>query len=142
MTEMMAVTPRPSKKSMPAGLVTPQTSQTSPSFQGDDTDATFHDLAHLDTTEWTNSREQGLREFGFADDSTFQAFCNDADRLVDRATPFDPSSLDDSATDLWPPPGFIPNHFAEMDPHVEASQIVQSLSANGQYPTLPESVGW
>ncbi|ERF70247.1 hypothetical protein EPUS_00435 [Endocarpon pusillum Z07020] len=138
MTEMKAATPTPSNRSMPAGLAMPQTPQTSPSFQGDDVDAIFHDLAHLDTTEWTNSREQGLREFGFADDSTFQAFCNDPDRLV----AFDPSLLDDNATNLWPPPGFFPNHFAETDPHVEASQILQSLSANDQYPTLPESVGW
>jgi Fungal specific transcription factor domain len=135
-------TPTPGSMSMPAGLAMPATSQTSPSFQGDDVDAIFHDLAHLDTTEWTNNREQGLREFGFADDSTFQAFCKDPDRLVDRATPFDPSSMDDNATGFWPPPGFFPEHFEETDPHMEASQILQSLAGNDQYPALPESVGW
>jgi hypothetical protein len=134
--------PTPSSVGMPAGLAMPATSQTSPSFQGDDVDAIFDDLAHLDTTEWTNNREQGLREFGFADDSTFQAFCNDPDRLLDRATPFDPSSMDDNATGFWPPPGFFPEHFEETDPHMEASQILQSLAGNDQYPTLPESVGW
>jgi Fungal specific transcription factor domain len=140
MTDM--TTPTPSNQSMPAGLAMPVTSQTSPSFHADDVDAIFHDLAHLDTTEWTNDREQGLREFGFADDSTFQAFCNDPDRLVNRTTPFDPSPMDDNTTNLWPPPGFFPDTFGEPDPHMEASQILQSLSANDQYPKLPESIGW
>ncbi len=140
MTDM--TTPTPINMSVPAGLTMPATPQTSPSFQGDDVDAIFHDLARLDTTEWTNNREQGWREFGFADDSTFQAFCSDPDRLVERATPSDPSLIDDSATNIWPPPGFFPDQFEETDPHMEASQILQSLSGNNQYPTLPESVGW
>jgi Fungal specific transcription factor domain len=135
-------TPTPSSLTMPAGLAMPATSQTSPSFSGDDVDAIFHDLAHLDTTEWTSNREQGLQEFGFADDLTFQAFCNDPDRLVDRATPLEASTIDNAATNFWPPPGFFPDHFGETDPHVEASQILQSLSGNEQYPTLPEGVGW
>jgi hypothetical protein len=55
---------------------------TSPSFNGDEIDALFHEMAQLDTTQWTDNRTQGLKDFGFADDSTFEAFCNDPDRLV------------------------------------------------------------
>ncbi|EXJ63920.1 hypothetical protein A1O7_00255 [Cladophialophora yegresii CBS 114405] len=55
---------------------------TSPSFDGDEIDALFHEMAQLDTTQWTVNRTQGLKDFGFADDSTFQAFCNDPDRLM------------------------------------------------------------
>ena len=54
---------------------------TSPSFQGDEIDALFREMAQLDTTEWTNDRSQGLKDFGFHDDMTFEAFCNDPDRL-------------------------------------------------------------
>ena len=55
---------------------------TSPSFQADEIDAIFHDLAYLDTNEWTNERALGLREFGFDDDSAFMEFCNDPERLA------------------------------------------------------------
>ncbi|KAJ9608144.1 hypothetical protein H2200_007132 [Cladophialophora chaetospira] len=55
---------------------------TSPSFNGDEIDALFHEMAQLDTTQWTMDRSQGLKDFGFADDSTFEAFCNDPDRLM------------------------------------------------------------
>lgn len=55
---------------------------TSPSFNGDEIDALFHEMAQLDTTQWTMGRTQGLRDFGFADDSTFEAFCNDPARLM------------------------------------------------------------
>ncbi len=55
---------------------------TSPSFNGDEIDALFHEMAQLDTTQWTMDRTQGLKDFGFADDSTFEAFCNDPDRLM------------------------------------------------------------
>ena len=57
-------------------------SATSPSFNGDQIDALFHEMAQLDTTQWTMDRTQGLKDFGFADDSTFEAFCNDPDRLM------------------------------------------------------------
>ncbi|ETI27829.1 hypothetical protein G647_00278 [Cladophialophora carrionii CBS 160.54] len=57
-------------------------SGTSPSFNGDEIDALFHEMAQLDTTQWTMDRTQGLKDFGFTDDSTFQAFCNDPDRLM------------------------------------------------------------
>lgn len=53
---------------------------TSPSFQGDEIDALFHEMAQLDTTEWTSGRNQGLKDFGF-DDLTFEQFCDDPDRL-------------------------------------------------------------
>ena len=55
---------------------------TSPSFNGDEIDALFHEMAQLDTTQWSMDRTQGLKDFGFADDSTFEAFCNDRDRLM------------------------------------------------------------
>ncbi|OQV02743.1 Fungal Zn2-Cys6 binuclear cluster domain-containing protein [Cladophialophora immunda] len=55
---------------------------TSPSFNGDEIDALFHEMAQLDTTQWTVDRTQGLKDFGFADDTTFEAFCNDPDRLM------------------------------------------------------------
>ncbi|KAI1611416.1 fungal-specific transcription factor domain-containing protein [Exophiala viscosa] len=55
---------------------------TSPSFDGDEIDALFDEMAQLDTTEWSTDRMQGLRDFGFADESTFEAFCNDPDRLI------------------------------------------------------------
>ena len=127
--------------SMPAGLSMPA-SDPSPSFTGDDVDVIFHNLAHLDTTDWTNNREQGLQEFGFADESTFQDFCNDPERMVPSGgTPFGLLG-NEAATNFWPPPGFFPGHFEESDPQVEASQILQSLSNNDAYPTLPEGVGW
>ncbi|KAH0843496.1 hypothetical protein AYO21_07229 [Fonsecaea monophora] len=55
---------------------------TSPSFNGDEIDALFHEMAQLDTTRWTDDRTQGLKDFGFPDDTTFEAFCNDPDRLM------------------------------------------------------------
>lgn len=129
------------QQSMPAGLSMPA-SDPSPSFHGDDVDTIFHNLAYLDTTDWTNNRERGLQEFGFADESTFQDFCNDPERMVPSGgTPF--GLLANEATaNFWPPPGFFPGHFEEPDPQVEASQILQSLSSNDPFPTLPESIGW
>jgi hypothetical protein len=129
------------QQSMPAGLSMPA-SDPSPSFQGDDVDMIFHNLAYLDTTDWTNNRERGLQEFGFADESTFQDFCNDPERMVNSGgTPFG-LLANEANTNFWPPPGFFPGHFGEPDPQVEASQILQSLSNNDPYPTLPEGVGW
>lgn len=55
---------------------------TSPSFNGDDIDALFHEMARLDTDQWMIDRSKGLEEFGFKDDSTFEAFCNDPSRLM------------------------------------------------------------
>lgn len=75
----------------------------------DDLDAIFKDLAYLDTTEWSNNREAGLRDFGFVDDSTFQAFCHDPDRLVGSQPLVHPPSI----ADIWPPPGFFPETFQE-----------------------------
>lgn len=72
-------------------------------------DAIFEDLAYLDTTEWTNNREAGLKEFGFIDDSTFQAFCHDPDRLVGSQPLIHPPSI----ADIWPPPGFFPETFQD-----------------------------
>ncbi|KAK5956473.1 hypothetical protein OHC33_001958 [Knufia fluminis] len=53
----------------------------SPSFQGDEVDAIFHEMAHLDTNEWTNDRAMGLKDFGFTDESAFMDFCNDPERI-------------------------------------------------------------
>ncbi|KAI9927311.1 hypothetical protein AWENTII_011183 [Aspergillus wentii] len=74
-----------------------------------DIDTIFKDLAYLDTTEWANSREAGLRDFGFIDDNTFQAFCDDPDRLVGSQPLVHPTSI----ADIWPPPGFFPETFRE-----------------------------
>lgn len=74
-----------------------------------DLDAIFKDLAYLDTTEWSNNREAGLKDFGFLDDSTFQAFCHDPDRLVGSQTLVHPPSI----ADIWPPPGFFPETFQQ-----------------------------
>jgi hypothetical protein len=129
------------QQAMPAGLTMPA-SDPSPSFQGDDVDMIFHNLAYLDTTDWTNNRERGLQDFGFADESTFQDFCNDPERMVPSSgTPFG-LLANETTANFWPPPGFFPSHYDEQDPQVEASQILQSLSNNDPYPTLPEGVGW
>ncbi|KAH8689189.1 putative C6 transcription factor [Talaromyces proteolyticus] len=74
-----------------------------------DLDSIFKELAYLDTTDWANSREEGLREFGFVDDSTFQAFCHDPDRLVGSRPLVLPTAM--SIADIWPPPGFFPETF-------------------------------
>lgn len=74
-----------------------------------DIDSIFKDLAYLDTTEWANSREAGLKDFGFMDDSTFQAFCHDPDRLEGSQPLVHPSSI----ADIWPPPGFFPEAFQD-----------------------------
>ncbi|KAL3470068.1 fungal-specific transcription factor domain-containing protein [Aspergillus californicus] len=70
-------------------------------------DAIFKDLAYLDTTAWATSREAGLKDFGFMDDSTFQAFCHDPDRLAGSQPLVHPPSI----ADIWPPPGFFPESF-------------------------------
>lgn len=74
-----------------------------------DLDAIFKDLAYLDTTEWSNNREAGLKDFGFLDDTTFQAFCHDPDRLGGSQPLVHPPSI----ADIWPPPGFFPETFQE-----------------------------
>ncbi|KAJ5761846.1 uncharacterized protein N7511_005228 [Penicillium nucicola] len=75
-----------------------------------DIDAIFKDLAYLDTTEWATNREAGLKDFGFLDDTTFQAFCHDPDRLVGSQPLVHPPSI----ADIWPPPGFFPETFQEV----------------------------
>lgn len=74
-----------------------------------DLDAIFKDLAYLDTTEWSNNREAGLKDFGFLDESTFHAFCHDPDRLGGSQPLVHPPSI----ADIWPPPGFFPETFQE-----------------------------
>ena len=85
-----------------------------PSSSSSDIDAIFSDLAYLDTTEWATSREAGLKDFGFLDDSTFQAFCHDPDRLVGSEPLVHPSSI----ADIWPPPGFFPETFQDSNEDV------------------------
>ncbi|CAI7635515.1 unnamed protein product [Penicillium pancosmium] len=75
----------------------------------EDLDAIFKDLAYLDTTEWSSNREAGLKDFGFLDDSTFQAFCHDPDRLGSQPLVHPPS-----IADIWPPPGFFPETFRDV----------------------------
>ncbi|KAL5041250.1 hypothetical protein BDW71DRAFT_212307 [Aspergillus fruticulosus] len=79
-------------------------------------DAIFKDLAYLDTTEWAISREAGLKDFGFMDDTTFQEFCHDPDRLAGSQPLVHPPSI----ADIWPPPGFFPETF--RDPVEEAME--------------------
>ncbi|KIW17431.1 hypothetical protein PV08_04625 [Exophiala spinifera] len=55
---------------------------TSPSYDGDEIDALFHEMAQLDANEWSMDRTQNFKDFGFSDASTFEAFCNDPDRLM------------------------------------------------------------
>jgi hypothetical protein len=78
-------------------------------------DAIFKDLAYLDTTEWANNREAGLKDFGFIDDSTFQAFCHDPDRLAGSQPLVHPPSI----ADIWPPPGFFPETFQDSTEAME-----------------------
>ncbi|CAG8941399.1 unnamed protein product [Penicillium salamii] len=91
----------------------PQTPDSTSSMTGTsnvgDIDAIFKDLAYLDTTEWATNREAGLKDFGFMDDSTFQAFCHDPDRLGRSQPLVHPPSI----ADIWPPPGFFPETFQE-----------------------------
>ncbi|CAL5869965.1 uncharacterized protein PFLUO_LOCUS4198 [Penicillium psychrofluorescens] len=83
---------------------------TSTDYNAGDMDAIFKDLAYLDTTEWATSREAGLKDFGFLDDSTFQAFCHDPDRLAGSQPLVHPPSI----ADMWPPPRFFPETFQEV----------------------------
>ncbi|KAL2840160.1 fungal-specific transcription factor domain-containing protein [Aspergillus pseudoustus] len=90
---------------------TSQTQSSGSELQGSNPslDAIFKGLAYLDTTEWANSREAGLKDFGFIDDSTFQAFCHDPDRLAGSQPLVHPPSI----ADIWPPPGFFPETFQD-----------------------------
>lgn len=78
-----------------------------------DLDSIFKDLAYIDTTKWANNREEDLREFGFMDDTTFQAFCHDPDRLVGSRPLVLPTVM--SIADIWPPPGFFPEAFQSSE---------------------------
>ncbi|KAJ5437137.1 Transcription factor [Penicillium cf. griseofulvum] len=94
---------------------TPDSATSNPVIPGSiaptgDIDAIFKDLAYLDTTEWSTNREAGLKDFGFLDDSTFQAFCHDPDRLGGSQPLVHPPSI----ADIWPPPGFFPETFQEV----------------------------
>ncbi|KAJ5951481.1 transcriptional regulator family: Fungal Specific TF [Penicillium vulpinum] len=94
---------------------TPDSATSNPMMLGNtvttgDIDAIFKDLAYLDTTEWSTNREAGLKDFGFLDDSTFQAFCHDPDRLGGSQPLVHPPSI----ADIWPPPGFFPETFQEV----------------------------
>ena len=79
-------------------------------------DAIFTDLAYLDTTSWADTRAAGLRDFGFLDDTTFQAFCHDPDRLVGSQPLVHPQPEQQSIADIWPPPGFFPETFLGSGP--------------------------
>ena len=114
----------------PAGLAMPAATEPSPSFYGDEVDAIFHNFVGLDTTDWTDNRQKGLAEFGFADEDAFQAFCNDPERLL-TTNAIDNASFN-AAADPWPPPGLYPGFFERPDPQMEASQILQSLSGQAQ----------
>ena len=130
----------------PAGLAMPM-DNTSPSLQGDDIDAFFYNLAHLDTTEWTSNRQQGLQDFGFADESTFQAFCNDTTRLVPTTNSSNTGLVSDLAHVQWPPPGFFGLGRVETDQEMQSvdtggTQLGQSVVDAGMGFVVPESNAW
>ena len=130
----------------PAGLAMPM-DNTSPSLQGDDIDAFFYNLAHLDTTEWTNNRQQGLQDFGFADESTFQAFCNDTTRLVPTTSSSNTGQVPDLASVPWPPPGFFDLGRAETNQEPRSvdtgsAQLGQSVADPRMGFVMPESNAW
>ncbi|KAJ5086272.1 hypothetical protein NUU61_007579 [Penicillium alfredii] len=110
---MISGNPPPNDRSIPAGdgMAFPSTNADyhEPRAAIGDFDTIFKDLAYLDTTEWATNREAGLKDFGFLDDSTFQAFCHDPDRLVGSQPLVHPPSIGD----IWPPPGFFPETFQE-----------------------------
>nr|KAK5440401.1 hypothetical protein LTR18_007689 [Exophiala xenobiotica] len=90
---------------------------TSPTFDGDEIDALFHEMAQLDTNEWCIGRTQGLRDFGFMDGSTFEAFCNDPNRLL----------LDEGLSDPTP-------HLNQMSYETQASSSMERHPAvTGQF---------
>ncbi|KAI1917112.1 hypothetical protein LOZ61_000629 [Ophidiomyces ophidiicola] len=77
---------------------------------GNDLDSIFDNFAHLDTNEWATSREQSLKDFGFADELAFQAFCRDPDRVAGTQNNNNNAVFRPSGTaDVWPPPGFYPD---------------------------------
>lgn len=109
----VSVNPARSDRHMSSGnglvVNTPSPNLHEPMDFPSDIDSIFKDLAYLDTTEWATSREAGLKDFGFMDDSTFQAFCHDPDRLEGSQPLVHPSSI----ADIWPPPGFFPEAFQD-----------------------------
>ena len=100
--------PMPIGITMPAGNFEDAASSTYSNSLGidmtDDLDAIFDDLAQLDTTTWANEREGAFRDFGFNDEMTFRAFCNDPDRMnpSQSATPFtmQPEQLGHSSNNM------------------------------------------
>ncbi|GKZ51886.1 hypothetical protein AbraIFM66951_007995 [Aspergillus brasiliensis] len=74
-----------------------------------DIDAIFKGLACLDTTEVANNRDTALEDFGYIDNSTFQAFCCNPDRLAGAQPLVHPPSI----ADIQPPPGFFPEMFRD-----------------------------
>ena len=75
----------------------------SPSFYGDDVDAIFHNLVHLDANDWTATRAGGFQDLGFADDLTFQAFCDDPERLSQPLGGISNAQQSLAALDTWLP---------------------------------------
>ena len=81
----------------------------SPSFQGDDVDAIFHNLVYLDANDWTATRAGGFHDLGFADDLTFQAFCDDPERLAQPAGGSTQQSM--PTLGLWQPDAALSYNF-------------------------------
>ncbi|KKK12829.1 C6 transcription factor [Aspergillus rambellii] len=99
-----------SADSNPKNLPSTANSNSNSSVSSGGIDAIFKDLAYLDTTQWATGREASLKDFGFLDDSTFQAFCHDPDRLAGSQPLVHPPSI----ADIWPPPGFFPETFRDF----------------------------
>lgn len=107
-----------------------------------DDDSMFNEFATLDAMKWTNNWDQGLQNLGFTDpdkmNQDFYAFFKEphpiyprSDDLVQHflANPTLPGSL------MMPVSGGFSN------PHVEAGQILQSLSTSEQPLTQKTDIG-
>ncbi|KAK5464842.1 hypothetical protein LTS15_001405 [Exophiala xenobiotica] len=104
------------------GYVRPSTS---PTFDGDEIDALFHEMAQLDTNEWCIGRVQGLKDFGFMDGSTFEAFCNDPNRLL----------LEEGLSDPAP-------HLNQMSYETQASSSMERNPAVTGHLSQPDNFGF
>ena len=147
---LVSSTPMPGGINMPSTNFDTQSMSTystsMPMEMTNDLDALFDDLAHLDTTDWAIEREHGFKDFGFNDEMTFRAFCNDPERLnaSNSATPFmsipHQQTQPISSTYLTSPPtGGYSAVQSNITRQRSSSKDKQSTS---QLPTVPESVGW
>lgn len=125
-----------------------------------DLDAIFDDLAQLDTTDWAIEREHAFKDFGFSDELTFRAFCNDPERLnpSGNVTPFttapslshqEQQRSQSSSNSLSYNQTLDRTDLGNIQPvlgdvasvrHTSTSNSTAGSSTN--FPSLPEGVGW